>query len=755
MDNPQTKDQVPPPLNPGRMSAAITYSTYYAEEDAAGIRQAAKRRSTVDPTSNPMQSSISTNSLSGIRPARESVHAMHEATTFKGAMQVLGEDVARFAKTGNFKDYLRICYHLYCWTLFWLVVTLCVLMEPFLCSWRKPSAMFMHDANWIGQIVILGLSSLLLVIQVCAGVYLKRKETDGLVERIRRAKEENSMSPEEEKRLRKQHGWESIAARNTKLDEIEEQEGALARETARAEMEKEYSLSTEMWAVVMEGAIILETTTLLGGWFFIFYRPGLASLRCFRLLRILYFHQLPREIIYRLEAMWYQRLNPLSFVEFHLMEKAFRFASQSLTSLGREMFFLTAATRGGLLLMCLLGFFAFVVGMAVSQEIYDASWLSDEQTSCKSVGLCTLVMLRLTFFDGTGLDLFTNLSMDHKFLFCIVILYLCTSSFGIVNGLIGLFGEIFRSESTSAFRAGSSSSFSSSFSFGTASSSTPLLGYSENARLARGDNVRVPGPGRLFKGDVVVYRSTFVANDAKSLDLRSLGMATDVRPLEGDFDGLVGVVTDVHLHSRVADARHNVDSRSEGRKRGAISQINISQFAAARRGTVIEPSHKVRTRTLTRAASSRQDLEKGLLGLRDKAEYGMTYSVHFEGREQVERFRVEFFPTYLNPQPHSTLLHLLLTRRRASGAEDFNDDGDFQPLAGVLELLPVAQSVEERVCKLLEQHSEADLRQQGQGQGLGQGQEAPRAAERLDVLEASVRDLHSKMDRLITMLGSR
>jgi hypothetical protein len=123
----------------------------------------------------------------------------------------------------------------------------------------------------------------------------------------------------------------------------------------------------------------------------------------------------------------------------------------------------------------------------------------------------------------------------------------------------------------------------------------------------------------------------------------------------------------------------------------------------------------------------------------------------------VERFRVEFFPTPLNPQPHSTLLHLLLTRRRASGAEDFNDDGDFQPLAGVLELLPVASSVEERLCKLLEQHSEADRRQhgsvQGQGQGRGLEQEALRAAERLDLLEASVRDLHSKMDRLMNMLS--
>lgn len=60
-------------------------------------------------------------------------------------------------------------------------------------------------------------------------------------------------------------------------------------------------------------------------------------------------------------------------------------------------------------------------------------------------------MLRLTFFDGTGLDYAYSISANHKFLFYLTIIYMCVTTFGVINGMIGIFGTVFANAAEESF----------------------------------------------------------------------------------------------------------------------------------------------------------------------------------------------------------------------------------------------------------------------------------------------------------------
>lgn len=125
--------------------------------------------------------------------------------------------------------------------------------------------------------------------------------------------------------------------------------------------------------------------------------------------------------------------------------KVLKFAINALTALGNEMFRLTAETRGALLLMMMFFYSAFVLGATLFVETNMNSDL------CQSMGHCTWTLVRLTFFDGDGLDFAYYLTSDHRILFFIVMVYLCITSFGILNGLVGVFGTALARASHLAF----------------------------------------------------------------------------------------------------------------------------------------------------------------------------------------------------------------------------------------------------------------------------------------------------------------
>lgn len=63
-------------------------------------------------------------------------------------------------------------------------------------------------------------------------------------------------------------------------------------------------------------------------------------------------------------------------------------------------------------------------------------------------------MLRLTFFDGTGLDYAYTLVGNHPFLFFLTMCYMSITAFGIINGMVGIFATVFATASEDAFVLG-------------------------------------------------------------------------------------------------------------------------------------------------------------------------------------------------------------------------------------------------------------------------------------------------------------
>lgn len=134
-----------------------------------------------------------------------------------------------------------------------------------------------------------------------------------------------------------------------------------------------------------------------------------------------------------------------------LVLRVSKFASNCLQNMAQEMFFLTDQTRGGFILMVMLFYSAYVVGCSMWTETMTNN-ITPINDSCLTLGACVFTLLRLTFYDGTGLDYLWSLSADNKFLFAILVVYLCSTAFGILNGLIGIFGDIFNDNSDKIFQ---------------------------------------------------------------------------------------------------------------------------------------------------------------------------------------------------------------------------------------------------------------------------------------------------------------
>jgi hypothetical protein len=125
----------------------------------------------------------------------------------------------------------------------------------------------------------------------------------------------------------------------------------------------------------------------------------------------------------------------------------FNFAIKAITALIDEMLRVGHRTRGGIILILMLFYTSYVMGIALFVET------RGESPYCSSVSKCIFSLVRLTFFDGDGFDFAAYLTKDHRALFCLVIFYLLLTSFGILNGLVGIFGNVFANASEEAFGA--------------------------------------------------------------------------------------------------------------------------------------------------------------------------------------------------------------------------------------------------------------------------------------------------------------
>jgi len=179
----------------------------------------------------------------------------------------------------------------------------------------------------------------------------------------------------------------------------------------------------------------IEIVCLTLGWALIFEDPGMASLRCFRIFRFVWYSE-----FYRAE-----KGSPFFVVTF--------FCHVVLTYLervGRELF--TTSSKGAIVVLGFFFYMAYVFGVAFWQRTSNLALMSPEGgatgvlSECDTLPHCFLIMLRLTFWDGSGFDFVKSL-MDYPDapLTLLLILYMCTSAMVLLNGLIGIFGDAFSS----------------------------------------------------------------------------------------------------------------------------------------------------------------------------------------------------------------------------------------------------------------------------------------------------------------------
>lgn len=327
-----------------------------------------------------------------------SVHDQRKAKKRQSNMQSGGDVVGAQQVMNIFEDmrkmkFFRLCYTITSWHIYWLVYTFIIIVEPFLIS-QNP---YKNPSIWRGQQFLLLFSTFLFTVQYFGSLYLVKKMLQ------------------------------------------EERSGHVTH--------------WEMWkSSTLSPPFYLEIACFACGWVFIWQFPGIASLRCFRFLRIFWYYDLPEPILGPVKT-FFAYFAGLETVELSL--KVMEFASRTLESMGQEMFYLSKKTRGGFILVFIMFFSSYILGVVlfISTEYSDDyEGMADVPSEvCYSVPSCMYIMVRLTFFDGDAFNYVYTLVTDHPILFGVVCVYFFLTAIGITNGLIGVFGDIFKEASNDTF----------------------------------------------------------------------------------------------------------------------------------------------------------------------------------------------------------------------------------------------------------------------------------------------------------------
>ena len=178
----------------------------------------------------------------------------------------------------------------------------------------------------------------------------------------------------------------------------------------------------------------LEVFSFVIGWALIIQDPGMAALRCFRVLRFVWYTEFYRA---SKRSIFY----PLTFLS-HLV-------LQYLEKIGQELF--TTQSKGGVIVLCFFFYMAYVMGVAFWIRTANVPLASPEGgatglvSECDTLPHCFLIMLRLTFWDGSGFDYLKSImDANDDGLATLLILYMCFSAMVLLNGMIGIFGGAFQ-----------------------------------------------------------------------------------------------------------------------------------------------------------------------------------------------------------------------------------------------------------------------------------------------------------------------
>jgi len=302
--------------------------------------------------------------------------------------------VVKLGQTLKQGQFLRFCYHMLCWHMFWLIYSLLIFVEPFLAFYNP----YEYPKAYTAQMVIIVVNIPLLFIQLMGHLYYHKTVVQ---------MKQNNMKITYWVAFKSMH-W------NTPL--------------------------------------MLEVVCISTGVIFIWKYPGVALLRLFRAFRTLFYHDgkdgLPKTVLDPMVAMMACVVGEPYVL---LVMKVLKFASYSVQNMGREIFYLTAKSKGGFILLLMMLFSAYVLGVTFWVALAAAD-SANETTLCNSALSCVFTMVRLSFFDGDGFDFAYSVMFSHPRLFVVLVVYFFLTAIGMANGLIGVFGEIFRNNSQIAFK---------------------------------------------------------------------------------------------------------------------------------------------------------------------------------------------------------------------------------------------------------------------------------------------------------------
>jgi len=186
----------------------------------------------------------------------------------------------------------------------------------------------------------------------------------------------------------------------------------------------------------------IEVFSFVLGWSTFFTYPPLSCLRCFRIFRYLWY----------LEFYFNGKNTGLFYIPQYFLPIV-----SYLRKIGQDFF--TGASKGGIVIIGLYFYLIFLIAVTVWQLSNRGSLDSDfpfETTPpnemCHSLPHCYLIMMRLSVFEGLGLD-FLKAVMDAGFIALSVLLmmFMCCSGLILLNGLIGIFGQAFQVPRSSGF----------------------------------------------------------------------------------------------------------------------------------------------------------------------------------------------------------------------------------------------------------------------------------------------------------------
>lgn len=151
--------------------------------------------------------------------------------------------------------------------------------------------------------------------------------------------------------------------------------------------------------------------------------------------------------------MWYFELEIDTQSEFlNALRRLIFNVAIYLEAVAKE-FFSASKTRGGLVLLGLLGFITYLFGVVYWNET--STWSSGDSSPswwvpnsnpapCGTLNGCILIFLRFAFYDGNGFDFMTNMKNSGVMgISELAMLYMLVCGIIIFNGLIQVFGGAF------------------------------------------------------------------------------------------------------------------------------------------------------------------------------------------------------------------------------------------------------------------------------------------------------------------------